>query len=90
MLRQNVLYGQDGLDLAFRWRAIKNTKLLLLCDVSGSMERYSRFLIQFIYALRQQLAGLDLAVFSTSMTVITEYLKQKNIDESLQKVSESV
>ena len=90
MLRQNALYGQDGVDLMFRKRSIKKTKLLLLCDVSGSMERYSRFLIQFIYAMRQQLASLDVAVFSTSMTVITEHLKQKSVQQSLQKVSENV
>ena len=90
MLRQNALYGQDGIDIMFRKRSIKKTKLLLLCDVSGSMERYSRFLIQFIYAMRQQLASLDVAVFSTSMTIITEHLRKKNIEESLQQVSENV
>ena len=90
MLRQNALYGQDGTELLYRRKKIKKIKLLLLCDVSGSMERYSRFLIQFIYALRQQLASLDVAVFSTRMTVITDFLKHKSVEQSLREVSENV
>lgn len=90
MLRHNALYGKDSVELMFRKQRIKKTKLMLLCDVSGSMERYSRFLIQFIYALRQQLASLELAVFSTRMTVITEQLRHKSVDDSLKRVADSV
>jgi len=90
MLRENALYGRDSVKLLYRKRKIRKTRLLLLCDVSGSMERYSRFLIQFIYALRQQLAGLDVAVFSTRMTVITDLLSRQNIDDSLREVAKSV
>ena len=49
--RKNALYGRDGINLARRRRRIKKTKLMLLCDVSGSMDCYSQFLIQLIYAL---------------------------------------
>lgn len=90
MLGQNAAYGVDGIKLLYRKKKIKKIKLLLLCDVSGSMERYSRFLIQFIYALRQQLASLDVAVFSTTMTVITGFLQRQSIERSLQDVSENV
>lgn len=90
MLRENALYGADSVKLMYRKRKIKKTRLLLLCDVSGSMERYSRFLIQFIYAMRQQLASLDVAVFSTRMTVITDSLRRRNVDESLAEVAEVV
>lgn len=90
MLRRHVLYGWDGMELAFRKRRIRKTRLMLLCDVSGSMERYSSFLIQFIYALNQQIANLEIAVFSTRMTVISEYLKRKSVEESLNQVSEAV
>lgn len=88
MLRVNALRGSDGTEFRFRRKRIKRTRLLLLCDVSGSMERYSRFLIQFIYALRQQLAHIDVAVFSTRMTVITDLLRWQSVERSLQDVSE--
>ncbi len=90
MLRRNILYGNDGLELVYRRRRIKKTRLMLLCDVSGSMERYSSFFIQFIYALHHQLANLEIAVFSTRMTVISEFLKTKSVEDSLNQVSEVV
>jgi uncharacterized protein with von Willebrand factor type A (vWA) domain len=90
MLGQNAAYREDGIKLLYRKKKIKKIKLLLLCDVSGSMERYSRFLIQFIYALRQQLASLDVAVFSTTMTVITGFLQRQSVERSLQDVSANV
>jgi hypothetical protein len=90
MLGQNAAYGEDGIKLLYRKKKIKKLKLMLLCDVSGSMERYSRFLIQFIYALRQQLASLDVAVFSTTLTVITSFLQRQSVERSLQDVSANV
>lgn len=88
MLRRNALRAGDGMEFRFRKRQIKRTRLMLLCDVSGSMERYSRFLIQFIYALRQQLARIDVAVFSTRLTEITDLLRWQSVDRSLREVAE--
>jgi uncharacterized protein len=47
------------------------------------MERHSGFLIQFMHALRARLPALELAVFSTGMTVITHLLDQRDLDRSL-------
>jgi uncharacterized protein len=90
MLRHNALFAQDELRLLYRKKKIKKIKLMLLCDVSGSMERYSRFLIQFIYAMRQQLASLDVAVFSTRMTVISDFLHRQSVEQSLREISANV
>jgi uncharacterized protein len=90
MLRHNAFFAQDELRLLYRKKKIKKIKLMLLCDVSGSMERYSRFLIQFIYAMRQQLASLDVAVFSTRMTVISDFLHRQNVQQSLREISANV
>jgi len=90
MLRQNAFYAQDEMKLLYRKKKIKKIKLMLLCDVSGSMERYSQFLIQFIYAMRQQLASLDVAVFSTRMTVISDFLHRQSVEQSLRDISANV
>ncbi|MFT5133206.1 MAG: hypothetical protein ACI9SC_001675, partial [Gammaproteobacteria bacterium] len=90
MLRGNALQGGDGISLAYRNKRIKKTKLLLLCDVSGSMQTYSKFIIQFIYALNRELNNFGVAVFSTRMTPITSYLKNKSVEESLALVSDYV
>lgn len=90
MLRRNVLRGKDGVELCFRNRRIKKTRLILLCDISGSMEAYSRFTIQFMCALRHVLPQMDVAVFSTRMTVITDLLDRVGVNESLKRVAETV
>jgi len=90
MLRGNALQGGDGISLAYRRKRIKKTRLMLLCDVSGSMQTYSKFIIQFIYALNRELNDFEVAVFSTRMTPITSYLKNKSVEESLALVSNYV
>lgn len=89
MLRRNALYGRDGIELAYRRRKLKKLKLMLLCDVSGSMERYSSFLIQFIYALRRELPDLEVGVFATRMTVISDLLGARDVGRSLRQVAQA-
>ncbi len=88
--RRNALYGSDGVELMMKRRRIKKTKLMLLCDVSGSMDCYSRFLIRFIYALKREIRDVEVGVFSTRMTAISRLLKTKGIEESLVEVAETV
>ena len=88
--RRNVLYGRDGVALARRRRRIKKTKLMLLCDVSGSMDCYSQFLIQFIYALKREIRDVEVGVFSTRMTPISRLLRNKSVEESLREVADTV
>ncbi len=89
MLKRNASHGSDGMEILFRKKRIKKTRLMLLCDVSGSMEQYSRFLINIIYAMHQELNRLDVAVFSTHMSVITDCLNAENIDDSLDEVTKT-
>ena len=65
------------MEFARRSRRIKKTRIVLLCDVSGSMESYSRFLIQFMYGLQNELWGVETFVFSTSLKRITHLIRQK-------------
>ena len=88
--RKNALYGRDGVTLAMRRRRIKKTKLMVLCDVSGSMDCYSQFLIQFIYAMKREIRDVEVGVFSTRLTVISRLLKSKGVEESLRQVSQTV
>ena len=90
MLRRTALDGQDLCKLLYRRRRIRKTKLILLCDVSGSMERYSRFLIHFICALKHELPDVEVAVFSTRLTVITPLLASQGTEETLRRFSDRV
>src|SRR5919109_3608782 len=70
--RANLKYGGDVLQLSHKTRRVRKTRLVLLCDVSGSMDYYSRFLIYFLYGLSQELKGVETLVFSTRLTRITD------------------
>jgi uncharacterized protein with von Willebrand factor type A (vWA) domain len=89
-VRQNLKYGADILELAHKKRKIKKTKLVLLCDVSGSMDIYSRFLLQFIYALQSNFARTESFVFSTQLSHVTEYFKDHDIYEALDVIAKEV
>jgi uncharacterized protein len=89
-IRNNLKYGGDVIELAHKKRKIKKTKLVLLCDVSGSMDIYSRFLLQFIYALQSNFARTESFVFSTQLSRVTEYFRQQDIYDALETISEDV
>ncbi len=90
ILRRSAPYGEYAARLLFRRRREKKVRLVMLCDVSGSMQNYSKFLIQFIYALRHEIPRLEVGVFSTRMTMISDLLDDRDIDTSLQKVAARV
>jgi uncharacterized protein with von Willebrand factor type A (vWA) domain len=87
MLREMAARGGEPPELSWRRRRKLRARLLLLCDVSGSMERYSRFLLEFIYALRRELPDTEVAVFATRMTVITDLLQTGAVARSLREVA---
>lgn len=88
--RKNLAYGGEPLTLVHKRHKIKKNKILLLCDVSGSMDCYSKFLIQFIYGMQQEIKEIEVAVFSTRLTNITGILRRKGVEEALRDMAEVV
>ncbi|HYS97140.1 MAG TPA: VWA domain-containing protein, partial [Candidatus Dormibacteraeota bacterium] len=68
---------------------VRRRPLVLLCDVSGSMERYSRLLMIFAHAIARR-EDLEAFVFSTRLTRITRMLRQRDLDRALDSVSKRV
>jgi len=89
-MRKSMKYGGEIVELVNRKRRIKKTKVVLLCDVSGSMDCYSRFLIQFMYGLQNELWGVETFVFSTSLSRITHLIRTKDIGNALEKISGTI
>jgi uncharacterized protein with von Willebrand factor type A (vWA) domain len=91
-LRRNIKYGGTVIELARKRRKVRKPRLVLLCDVSRSMELYSTFLLQFIYALQN--SGLRLKVesfvFSTRLTRVTDYFKSDDIATALERIAREV
>ena len=86
-LRSNLTKG-DLIDLRFRERKRKKVRLLLLCDVSGSMDLYSRFLLQFLFALQSVFGRVETFTFSTRLTRITDHLRARSYRQVLRRLSE--
>jgi uncharacterized protein with von Willebrand factor type A (vWA) domain len=86
-LRKSVLRarrtGGEPLALARRRPRLRKLRVVALCDVSGSMDVYSRHLLQFFYALQQQGAGMRTFVFSTQLRDLTPLLRRKRFDDVL-------
>lgn len=89
-LRKSMKYGGEIFEFATTRKKVKKIKLVALADVSGSMDCYSNFFVQFIYVLQQRLTGVETFVFSTSLSRITDILKSRGLDEALRAVSEAV
>ena len=89
-MRRNMKYGGTILELARRRRKIRKPKLVLICDVSRSMDTYSRFLLQFIHALQNTIGKVESFVFSTSLTRVTEYFRHEEILDALDRIAREV
>jgi hypothetical protein len=86
-LRLSVKTGGELSELAFRQRKVRRTKLVVLADVSGSMELYARLFLQFLFALQHSFARVETFVFSTQLSRITEQLKSRAYAEALAELS---
>jgi len=89
-MRHSLQFGGDAVELLWRRRRIRKAKLVLLCDVSGSMDIYSRFLVQFVYALQDALGRVESFLFSTSLTRVTDALDRRDIRQALAEASRRV
>ncbi|MFW6042097.1 MAG: vWA domain-containing protein [Chloroflexota bacterium] len=91
IMRRNLRYGGEILEMPRRERKAKPRRLVIIADVSGSMEQYTRLLLQFIYSLAEGLSQqVEAFVFSTRLTRITRQLRGRELERALHDVSHSV
>jgi len=90
VLRRNLRYGGEPLEMAWREPRTRQRPLVVICDISGSMERYSRILLQFIHTISNGLRDVESFVFGTRLTRITRQLLQRDIDDAIESVSKHV
>ena len=88
--RKNIKYGGTLIELTYKRRKLRKPRIVLLCDVSRSMETYSTFLLQFIYALQNTLGHVESFVFSTRLTRVTDYFKAGDIHVALERMARDV
>lgn len=89
-LRRSLSNGGEFIKLSFKRRKQKKTKLIVICDVSGSMDLYSQVLLQFAYGLQNSFARVETFVFSTSLERITGHLRNNSYRHALQRLGANV
>jgi uncharacterized protein with von Willebrand factor type A (vWA) domain len=89
-MRQSLKTGGEVITLSYKERKPKRTKLVVICDVSGSMDTYSHLLLQFVYGLQNSFARVESFVFATSLARITGHLKNKIYDHALERLAAKV
>ncbi|MGH7456733.1 MAG: vWA domain-containing protein, partial [bacterium] len=89
-LRRNLKYGGEVLKWARREPKFKPRPLVVIADISGSMERYTNLLLQFIYSLSSSLNKVEAFVFSTRLTRISKQVHNRDAERALKEVAHCV
>lgn len=89
-LRQGLRYGGEVMKFAWQTPKLKRRPLIVLCDISGSMERYTRFLLRFLYVVTNGLERAEVFVFGTRLTRLTRPLRQSDMDMALHQAAQAV
>ncbi len=90
-LRRSLQNEGEVFSWAYREPKLKPRPLVVIADISGSMERYTRLLLHFIYGMKAALSQpMEAFVFSTRLTRITRPLQIRDLDLALKNVGELV
>ena len=89
-MRRSLQYGGEMLDIAHRRRKTKPRPLVLICDVSGSMERYTRMLLHFVHTVAVSGQQLEAFLFATRLTRVTRHLEHRGVDRAVSEVARAV
>ena len=89
-LRMALRSGGSTIPLRWRDRRTRPPPLVILCDISGSMGRYTRMFVHFMHTLTNDRDRVHTFLFGTRLTNVTRYLRHKDIDVALAKVTNAV
>lgn len=90
LVRRSLRTGGDPLERAFRTRKHVDRKLVVLCDVSGSMEAYTRALLLFLHAVVGTGSGVEAFAFGTRLSRLTPDLRTRDPEAALERAAERV
>lgn len=87
-IRRSIATGGEPIRLAHKARKQEKYKLVILLDVSGSMNFYSLFLVRFAYALQMCFDRVDTFLFSTNVVKISDLLRTRSLPDALRRLSQ--
>jgi uncharacterized protein with von Willebrand factor type A (vWA) domain len=90
MMKKSIKANGIPMELFYRTKKKRLKKLVILADVSGSMDRYARFVMPFIMGLKGIGSRAEVYVFSTSLTAISPILRKFSVDKVLEVIAKEV
>jgi uncharacterized protein len=89
-LRESLREGGDIIPLVRTARTELHPPLVVLCDISGSMNPYSRMFLHFLHAITNDRDRVTVFVFGTRLTNITRQLRHRDVDVAMARVAEAI
>ncbi len=89
-LRESLRDGGDIIPLVRAARTELHPPLVVLCDISGSMNPYSRMFLHFLHAITNDRDRVAVFVFGTRLTNITRQLRHRDVDVAMARVAEAI
>lgn len=84
-LRSNMQYDGMLFDLKWKSQKVDRPKVICICDVSGSVSNYSRFLLMFLYSLAEILPKVRSFAFSSDLGEVTQLFQQSKLEDAMAK-----
>ena len=84
-LRRNMSY--DGALFDLQWKSVKvdRPKVFAICDVSGSVASYARFMLMLLYSLEEVMPKVRSFAFSSDLAEVTELFERNGIEDAIAK-----
>lgn len=86
-LRNNINVSGEMVDLEWKRKKYKSRQIIVLCDISGSMEKYSQVFLYFLYAMVQETKRIETFVFGTRLTRLTLMLQKQKSEQVIENLS---
>jgi uncharacterized protein with von Willebrand factor type A (vWA) domain len=89
-IRKSIATGGEPVSLLYNLKKPKKQRLIVFLDISGSMDKYSFFLLRFICALKEHFRQLEAFVFSTSLKRISKGMQSRQLDTVLKNIADNL
>ena len=84
-VRRNMRHDGTLIELAWRSKKVERPQVFAICDVSGSVALYARFMLMFLYSLGDVLPRVRAFAFCSDLAEVTDLFKQHELDEAMQR-----
>ena len=89
-LRKNMGWGGVPFVTVWKQKRIEKPRVMVLCDVSGSVAAMSGFLLMFLYALNEALSDIRSFAYSGSLIEVSEILEKEPVEQAIGKIMEAI